>query len=105
MKDILRTLIALLISFVGTLLTFYVSLYVLLYLPVKDIYDCYMQDILTLRILFIDVVKIFLSATVGGAVWVVFDIVAGFFKVGGFPYLLFELRDMIWNKDSESMEK
>ena len=99
MKDILRTVIALIISFTGTLLTIFVSLYVLLYRPMRDIYECYMQDTLTLRILFIDGAKIFLSATVGGAVWVVFDIVAGFFKTGGFPYLLFELRDMIYKRE------
>ena len=79
MKNI-RKMLAVMISLLGTFMTVYVTLYLLVFCPARDLYVNFTSDTLTAHVLFVDLIKIFVASTVGGAVWVVFDIVAGFFR-------------------------
>jgi len=80
LKNSIRKFFAVGLSLLGTVMTVYVSLYLLLFCPLYDIYIHFVGATLTAKIIFVDLIKVFVSSTVGGAVWVVFDLAAGFFR-------------------------
>lgn len=79
MKQFRKT-IAILISLFGSLLALYTGGYVLFLLPLLGLYKAFTTGSLTLSLLLRDLIMIFFAATVGGAIWCVFDILAGFFR-------------------------
>ncbi len=72
--------IAKLISIVGAGLALFVAGYIFLIKPIYTIFTGFMQDTLTSKDLLINIVLIFLAATVGGGIWIVFDMIAGIFR-------------------------
>ena len=67
-------------SLAGTLLSVYVGGYWLLFRPLRNIYLAYTVGSITWHLLFNSFIRIFLSATVAGGIWCLFDIIAGFFR-------------------------
>ena len=80
MKKTVRKTIAILLSTAGVLLALYFGGYWLLFRPVRALCWAFTDGTLTLRLLVIAVIKIFFSTTVSGLIWVVFDIIAGYFR-------------------------
>lgn len=80
MRKGIRKILAAFFSLLAIVMLVYVGGYRLVILPLKDIYHCYIENAWTLKRLFIDIIKIFFSATVGGGLWCLFDIIAGFFR-------------------------
>lgn len=84
MKKITRWVLSWVFSIVGSLLAVYVAGYLLL---AKSIYWCvtaFSSGTMNLRGLIISLIKICIAATVGGAIWCIFDIIAGKFR--DYPY-------------------
>ncbi|MBO6214484.1 MAG: hypothetical protein J6N76_02980 [Lachnospiraceae bacterium] len=75
-----RRVMELILSIGGTLLSVYVGGYLLLIRPVLKLYGLFMAGGLTTPLLFRYVIEVFLSMTVGGAIWCLFDILAGKFR-------------------------
>lgn len=73
-------IIARLISVLGAGLALFVAGYFFLIKPIYTIFVGFTQDTLTSKDLLINIVLIFLAATVGGAIWIVFDMIAGIFR-------------------------
>ena len=80
MTKVVQRVIAAILSTVGTLLALYIGGYWMFVRPLYSIYYHFTNGGLTLHILFIAALKIFLSATVVGNIWIIFDIAAGFFR-------------------------
>lgn len=80
MKKGLKKFLAVGISLFGTLLAIYVGGYWLLFRPVCFLIDGFASGLLSRHDLIICIVKIFLASTVAGAIWCVFDIIAGKFR-------------------------
>ncbi len=69
-------IIAMLISIAGILLALFVGGYVLLFRPIRYLIVMHASNLLTTGNLIICIVKIFLSATAAGGIWIIFDIIA-----------------------------
>ena len=80
MKKGMKKFLAVAISLLGTLLAIYVGGYWLLFRPVCFLINGFTAGILTRQDLIICIVKIFLASTAAGAIWCVFDIIAGKFR-------------------------
>ena len=80
MKKTLRKAIAILLSLGGTLLALYVAGYWLFVRPIHNLYLGYTAHAITLPLLLNSFIRVFFSATVFGAIWCLFDILAGFFR-------------------------
>ena len=80
MTKVVQRVIATILSTVGSLLALYVGGYWMFVRPLYRIYYCFMNGGLTIHILFISLLKVFLSSTVIGSIWIIFDIAAGFFR-------------------------
>lgn len=80
MKKGLKRFLAVSISLFGTLLAIYVGGYWLLFRPVCFLIDGFSSGLLSRHDLIVCIVKIFLASTVAGAIWCVFDIIAGKFR-------------------------
>ena len=76
----LRRVMELILSIGGTLLSIYVGGYLLFIRPLMILYGLFTTGGLTTFLLFRYVIEIFLSMTVGGALWCMFDILAGKFR-------------------------
>ncbi|MCR4674662.1 MAG: hypothetical protein K5675_06610 [Lachnospiraceae bacterium] len=80
MKKTFRKAMDLLLSLGGTLLALYVGGYWLLIRPLQNLYAGYMEHAITWNLLLNSFIRIFVSATVFGSIWCIFDILAGFFR-------------------------
>ncbi len=80
MKKSVRKAIAVLLSVLGVLLAVYFGGYWLLFVPLRELYAAFTQGTLTSSLLLSAVVRVFFSTTAAGIVWVLFDILAGFFR-------------------------
>ena len=80
MKKNAKRAIAVLFSILGTVLGLYIGGYCLFVRPVYWLVTGFMDGALTAGILIINVIKIFIASTVGGAIWCLCDIIAGFFR-------------------------
>ena len=80
MEKRFRRAMELILSIGGTLLSIYVGGYLLLIRPMLKLYGLFVAGGLTTPLLFRYVIEIFLSMTVGGAMWCLFDILAGKFR-------------------------
>lgn len=76
----LRRVMELILSIGGTLLSLYVGGYLLFIRPIMTLYALFTSGGLTTFLLFRYVIEIFLSMTVAGAMWCLFDILAGKFR-------------------------
>ncbi len=76
----LKRAMELILSIGGTLLSLYVGGYLLFIRPLMILYDLFTTGSLTTFLLFRYVIEIFLSMTVAGAMWCLFDILAGKFR-------------------------
>ncbi len=83
MKKGIRKILAAAVSILGTALAIYVGGYLLLLRPVRHLLVGFAIGGLTRSGLIISVLKIFLASTVAGAIWCVFDIIAGKIRNGG----------------------
>ncbi len=80
MKKNAKRAVAVLFSILGTVLGLYIGGYCLFVRPVYWLVTGVMDGTLTAGILIINVIKIFIASTVGGAIWCLCDIIAGFFR-------------------------
>lgn len=80
MKKGLRKFLAVGISLFGTLLAIYVGGYRLLFRPVCLLINEFSAGSLTRQDLIGCIIKIFLASTIAGAIWCIFDIIAGKFR-------------------------
>ena len=80
MKTRVKKAVAVLLGALGVLLAIYFGGYWLLFRPLRTLYWAFTEGTLTSSLLITAVVKIFFSTTAAGAIWVVFDILAGFFR-------------------------
>ena len=80
MKKYLKRLIVIIFEVAGCFLALYLGGYWMLFRPIKWLYLGFTGGTLTLKLIAINVIKIFLSTTVFGAVWCIFDILAGKFR-------------------------
>jgi hypothetical protein len=80
MKKNAKRAVAVLFSILGTVLGLYIGGYCLFVRPVYWLVTGFMDGTLTAGILIINVIKIFIASTVGGAIWCLCDIIAGFFR-------------------------
>ena len=75
-----RKALATLFSILGTVLGLYIGGYWLFARPVYWLVTGFTGGTLTASILIINIFKIFIASTVGGSIWCICDIVAGFFR-------------------------
>lgn len=80
MKKNAGRVLAVLFSILGTVLGLYIGGYCLFVRPVYWLVTGFMDGTLTAGILIINVIKIFIASTVGGAIWCICDIIASFFR-------------------------
>jgi len=80
MTKIVQRAIAAILSTVGSLLALYIGGYWMFVRPIYWLYYYFTNGGLTIHLLFINLLKIFLSSTVIGGIWIIFDIAAGFFR-------------------------
>ncbi len=80
MKKPLRKFLSVFISLGGTLLSAYLCGYWLLIRPILNLYHGYIDHAITLPLILNSVIRIFISSTIFGGLWCVFDILAGFFR-------------------------
>ena len=80
MKKTAKKTLAILFSFLGYALGLYVGGYVLFLKTVLTRVGGFTAGILTKELLVVSIVKIFVSSTLGGAIWCIFDIIAGNFR-------------------------
>ena len=80
MKKTVKKIVEILISLSGTVLGIYVAGYWLLYKPLKNLYIAYLAHAISWGLLLNSFIRIFFCATVFGAIWCIFDILAGFFR-------------------------
>ena len=70
----------LLLSIGGTILGLYLCGYWLLYDTIRCLYIGYTTHSITWGLLLNSFIRVFFCATVFGAIWCIFDILAGFFR-------------------------
>ncbi|MBR1622467.1 MAG: hypothetical protein IJ675_00955 [Pseudobutyrivibrio sp.] len=80
MKQNAKKALAVLFSILGTVLGLYIGGYCLFVRPVYWLFTGFTGGTLTASILIINVFKIFIASTIGGAIWCACDIIAGFFR-------------------------
>ena len=80
MKKAFKKVMELLLSIGGTILGLYLCGYWLLFDPLRNLYVGYMNHAITWGLLLNSFIRIFFCATVFGAIWCIFDILAGFFR-------------------------
>ena len=80
MKKNAKRAIAVLFSVLGTVLGLYVGGYLLFVRPVYWLVIGFTNVTLTAGLLLVNVIKIFVASTVGGAIWCLCDIIAGYFR-------------------------
>lgn len=80
MKRRVKQTITLSLNIVGTLIAVWVSFYYFLYLPVTDIWSMLRVTDFSMKMFVLDVIKIVIASTVGGTIWVFFDLIAGYFR-------------------------
>ena len=80
MKKNAKKVMAVLFSILGTVLGLYIGGYWLFVRPVYWLITSFRSGNLTAGILIINVIKIFVASTIGGAIWCICDILASHFK-------------------------
>ncbi len=80
MKKSVRKLLSVLISIFGTFMMIYIAGYLMFLEPIRQLYIAFTEDTLTASLLFTSLIKLFFCATMGGAIWCIFDIIAGLFR-------------------------
>ena len=80
MKRRVKQTITLSLNIIGTLIAVWVSFYYFLYLPVTDIWSMLRVTDFSMKMFVLDVIKIVIASTVGGTIWVFFDLIAGYFR-------------------------
>lgn len=80
MKKSAKKLLAVLFSLLGTVLATYVGGYWLFARPLYFLFAGFSAGTLTMHSLTVCVIKIFVASTVGGGIWCIFDIIAGYFR-------------------------
>ena len=80
MKKNAKRGLAILFSALGIVLGLYVGGYRLFVRPVYWLVTGFTNGTLTAGILLINIIKIFIASTVGGAIWCICDIIAGHFR-------------------------
>ncbi len=80
MKKNAKKALATLISVLGSALGIYIGGYWLFVRPVYWLVTSFTGGTLTAGILLINVIKIFVASTIGGAIWCLCDIIAGHFR-------------------------
>ncbi|MCR4567559.1 MAG: hypothetical protein K5769_05880 [Pseudobutyrivibrio sp.] len=80
MKKNAKKVIAVLFSVLGTVLGLYIGGYWLFVRPVYWLITSFKAGTLTAGILIINVIKIFVASTIGGAIWCICDILASHFR-------------------------
>ncbi|SEA23212.1 hypothetical protein SAMN02910384_01123 [Pseudobutyrivibrio sp. ACV-2] len=80
MKKNARNALAILVSILGTVLGLYIGGYLLFARPVYWLVIGFTGGTLTAGMLLINVIKIFIASTVGGAIWCLCDIIASHIK-------------------------
>ena len=80
MKKNAKKALAVLFSVLGTVLGLYIGGYWLFARPVYWLVTGFTGGTLTAGNLIINVIKIFIASTIGGGIWCVCDIIAGFFR-------------------------
>ena len=80
MKKNAKRALAVLFSILGTVLGLYIGGYLLFVRSVYWLYVAFTSGSLTASILIVNVIKIFVASTVGGAIWCLCDIIAGHFR-------------------------
>ncbi len=80
MKKNAKRALAVLFSILGTVLGLYIGGYVLFVRPVYWLVTGFTSGNLTAVMLLINVIKIFVASTVGGAIWCICDIIASHIK-------------------------
>ncbi len=80
MKKSAKKAMVVLFSILGTVLGLYIGGYWLFIRPVYWLITSFKAGTLTAGILIINVIKIFVASTIGGAIWCICDIIAGHFR-------------------------
>lgn len=80
MKKNAKRALAVLFSILGTVMGLYIGGYMLFVRPVYWLVTSFSGGTLTAGLLLINVIKIFIASTVGGAIWCICDIIAGHFR-------------------------
>ena len=80
MKKNVKRALAVFFSVLGTALGIYIGGYWLFVRPVYWLVTSFTGGTLTAGILLINVIKIFVASTVGGAIWIICDIIASYFR-------------------------
>ncbi|MCR5196890.1 MAG: hypothetical protein K6D38_11245 [Pseudobutyrivibrio sp.] len=80
MKKSAKKALVVLFSILGTVLGLYIGGYWLFIRPVYWLVTSFKAGTLTAGILIINVIKIFVASTIGGAIWCICDIIAGHFR-------------------------
>ena len=80
MKKNAKRGLAILFSALGIVLGLYVGGYRLFVRPVYWLVTGFTNGTLTAGILLINIIKIFIASTVGGAIWCLCDIIANYFR-------------------------
>ena len=80
MKKNAKRAMAVLFSILGTVLGLYIGGYLLFVRSVYWLVIGFTNGTLTAGILLVNVIKIFIASTVGGAIWCLCDIIAGRFR-------------------------
>ena len=83
MKKGIRKILAVTFGILGTALAIYVGGYLLLFRPMRHLLVGFAAGALTRSDLIISVIKIFFFFFSAGAIWCVFDIIAGKFRDSG----------------------
>lgn len=79
----IKRALELIISIGGSLLALYVGGYLLFLHSILVLYSAFTAGTLTGKLLLFEIVKIAVASTVGGALWCLFDIIAGHFRDRG----------------------
>ncbi|MCF0130903.1 MAG: hypothetical protein HUJ71_04210 [Pseudobutyrivibrio sp.] len=80
MKKTAKKTLAILFSCLGYALAIFVGGYVLFLRPVFLLFTGFTAGTLTKTLLVRCVIEVFIASTVGGAIWCIFDIIAGLFR-------------------------
>lgn len=72
--------IAKIISILGVLTAIFVGGYIFLIRPIYTLYVGFVADTLTTKDFIINIIMVFLAATVAGGIWVIFDMIASIFR-------------------------
>ena len=80
MKRRVKQTITLALNIVGTLISVWVSCYYFLYLPIVNMWGMLHGIDFSMKMFVLDIIKIVIASTVGGTIWVFFDLIAGYFR-------------------------